>query len=139
MTFKTHGEDYRPSQHARVRRAVRNVARAAAFHAHARVLENEGTALVDMASQAGLFRVERRLHHRVLASHAPRRRESAVRIVAIRAGHRSFVHTMMRWQLELAANTLVARITKFRLPLRQKKTRCGRVVYRMTVCTDHIG
>jgi len=87
-------------QHPRIRRAVRLVACGAAFQADGSMLEGEGAAFVTVAFEAT----------RLIGVHCldGARQQSAMRIVAIHAGHRAFGKTMFVWALETGPDVSVA-------------------------------
>src|SRR3569623_664091 len=101
MAFEADREYHGPLQQFGVSRSMRHVAAHAAFHAHARVLEREWSALIDMAFEAGLFVIVRGRNQCRAGAGAPRRREAAVWIVAVRALHCPFVDAMFDRHIEL--------------------------------------
>ena len=120
MAFQAHGEDNRASQKTGVGRTVRGVAGFAAFDAHGRMLKGEGATFVEVAFQTGFF-VDVLFDHVGPSRHTPGGRRSAVRIVAIAAGHKPFIDAMLKRHVELRANIGVAAVTKLRLALGQQK------------------
>jgi len=94
-------------QHLRIRRAVRGVARRAAFHLERRMFENERALLIAMALDTGGVGTDGELRLFLL--------KASVRIVTIAAGHRSFEHLVMERFAELGLCFGVARHAKLRL------------------------
>src|SRR5689334_16881248 len=99
---------------------MRIVTGLAAFRAHRRVLEHKGSAFLGVALQAGLFAAQRLFHHAGPRGHPPRRRERSMWVVAVRAGHESFIDAVLERHRELRANGRMAGITEVRLPRGQK-------------------
>ena len=100
VALKTNQPDFLPDQHPWIRRAVRFMARPAAFKPNCGMLKGERAAFVSVAVQAPrLVRPEALRHSRPKA---------AVRIVAIDAGHRGFWNLVMRRSLELHPDVRVA-------------------------------
>jgi hypothetical protein len=93
VAFKTHQPYYLPGQHTWIGRAMRLVASATTLKPHGRVLERKWTALVAVAVEASRFIGTERLHHCRL--------DTAMRIVAIDAGHGALRQFMMIRQLKL--------------------------------------
>ena len=93
-------------QQARIRRAVRRMARGAAFDLHRFVLVDERPGLVRVALEA----------HQILRARRAQlpRQESTVRIVAIVALHESFVHAMVECPVELLLYLLMAAVAEQR-------------------------
>ncbi len=110
-------KDDRAAQQPRVSGPVRIMAGLAALDANRLVLVDEGAAFFRVALQAGLFIGKHLFHHTGTGGHAPGRCEGAVGIVAIRAGHESFVDAVLEGHGELAANVGVAAITEVGLAL----------------------
>ena len=100
VTLQAHEPLLMAGEHARIRRAVRLVARFAAFHFHRRMLKSKRPALVAVAADAtglvGVFRVD----------HA--REKTAVGVMTIDAGHGAFRQAMRVRPLKLGPNLDVA-------------------------------
>ena len=79
------------------------------------VRKDEGTSLVDMALEAGLFVAVGLLEHLGVLTHGERWREATVRIVAVTARHEAFIDAVFERKIELGANTAVALVTKVAL------------------------
>ena len=92
MALQTHQTHLVTNQHAWISRAVRLMTGHAAFEANGRVLENERTALIAVALEAGRLVAERNAHGL--------RHVARMGIVAIGAGHRSFGQAMLIWLLK---------------------------------------
>src|SRR5512147_2275765 len=97
------------------------------------MLEDERAAFVRVALQARLLIGERMLNHSRTGSHAPRRRGCAVWIMAVRALHEAFVHTVLERHRELAANRRVAAVADVPLLFRKQEFRDRRAVNGMAV------
>src|SRR2546423_841460 len=95
VAFQGKGENERPAEQARVHGAMRVMTGLTAFRAHGGVLEKKGAAFFRVALQAGLLVCERLLHHARTGCHAPCWREGPMRVVAIRAGHESFIDAVL--------------------------------------------
>src|SRR5579863_10482229 len=115
-----------------------NMAPLAALHANARVLKDEGAAFIDMALEAGLFVIERRLKHGRTASQTPRGCGSPVRVVAIGALNHAFIHAVLRGHFEWRPLGSVARITKVLLHSGQQELRRGGFVDGVTGRADDL-
>src|SRR5437879_11649433 len=83
-------KDHGPPQQLGIHRPMRSVTGLAAVDAHRRVLEDERAALIGVAFQARLFIELRLVDHARLESAPPGGGESAVRVVAVGALHKSF-------------------------------------------------
>ena len=140
VAFQAKRENNRTPQQFGIRGSMRGVAGVTALDAHARMLEHEGTALIDVAFEAWLLIVERRSHQCATGSGAPCRGEGVpCGIVAIRALDHAFIHAMLYRHFELRANGCMAGIAKLGLLFGQQKFgRCG-LVDGMAVGTDNIG
>src|SRR5579884_68750 len=128
VALKAKREHHRTLHHARVRGAVWEVACLAAVDTNGGVLEDEGAALLHMASQASLF-VEQALgdHGRAIG-HAPGGRKGAVRIVAIGALHEPFVDAMFEGHRELRADVRMAAVAEVALLMSEEPgSGCGGV------------
>lgn len=106
---------------------MRGVARFAAFDTDGRMLKGKGPAFIEVAFEAGFF-VDVLLDHVGPSRRAPSGRRGAVRVVAIAAGHESFIDAMLEGHGELRANVGMAAITKLRLAFGEQKFRCFRFV-----------
>ena len=89
-------------QEPRVGGAVREVARFASVDSDGGMFEEERPALVGVALQTWLFVRERLIDHAGPRAHPPGRSGRAVRIMAVRAGHHAFVHTVLEGMLNCA-------------------------------------
>jgi hypothetical protein len=94
MALKANEADFLANEHARVRRAVRFMARTTGLKAHGSVFEREGAAFVAMAAEASRFIRREGPHHS--------RAEASMRIVAIDARHRALWKAMLERFAELA-------------------------------------
>ena len=102
---------------------MRNVAGRAAFDFHRLMLEHKRPLLVGMAGEAN--RILRRRRPHLLWPHR------SVQVVAVRALHQAFIHTMMKRHFELGLLLQMATVTKLGLRLGQQKLFGLRVVRRM--------
>jgi hypothetical protein len=94
------------------------------------VLENEWTLLVGMAGKAnGILRC-RGTH--LLRAHG------SMRVVAIGAFHKPFVHAMVKGHFKLGFLLYMAAVAQLRLRLNQKEFFCFRVVWRMAGDATHV-
>ena len=100
VALQAHQAHLLPRQHARIRRAVRLMAGAAAFEAHRSVLEGKGSHLIAVALGAAGFVGARRLDRFG--------QRAAVRIVAIHAGHGAFRQPVLVGALETGPDVGVA-------------------------------
>ena len=107
MAFETKLPHAATLQHLRIRRAVRRVARRAAFHFERCMFENEWTCFIAMALNAGGISPNSELRLFLL--------EAAVRIVTVAAIHRSFENLVMERLAELSLCFRMARHAKLRL------------------------
>ncbi len=108
------------TQHVRVWSAVGNVAGLAALRLDGIVLENEGALLIRVALKADGVLLRGCAHLMRL--------DGAVRVVAIRAVDKPFVHAMVKGHFELRFLGLVASDAELRLGFRQQKLPSFRVV-----------
>jgi hypothetical protein len=100
VAFKTYEAYFVPRQHARIRGAMRLMARGAAFESHRFMLECEGAALIAVAVEtSGFVGAEALLHRGAYGT---------VRIVAIDAAHRVLRQLVMVGLLELRPYVQVA-------------------------------
>jgi hypothetical protein len=105
MALQADEAHFLPGQHAWIGRAMRFMTRTATLKPHCGVLERKGTALIPMAVETPRFVGSERLHHR--------RANTAVRIMAIDAGHGAFGQLMvirplkLRPDVEVTARALV--------------------------------
>ena len=84
-----------PPQHLLVHRAMRIVARLAAFHPHRGMLKGERAALIGVALQTGFFIGKSLVDHAWPDAGAPCRRRGSVRIMTVRTLHKAFVHAVL--------------------------------------------
>lgn len=117
MAFKTERERDRAAQQPRVRRSMRIVTHFATLDADWRMLESKGTAFVGMTLETRLLVYERLPDESGPRSHAPGWSQAAVRVMAIAAGHESFVHPMLEGHGEIGSNVCVAAVAEFRFSL----------------------
>ena len=90
------------------------------------MLERKRSSLIRVALQAGLFICRRLMNERGPGRHPPRRRECAVRVVAVRTIHKSLVHAMLERHRKVRANIRMAAITeRWLLFGEQVLRRCG--------------
>ena len=138
VAFETDSEQYRSFEKPGVGRAVREVARFASVDPDSGMFEEERPALVGVALQAWLFVGERLIDHAGARAHPPGGSGRAVRIVAVRAGHHTFVHTVLRRHVELRPDGSVAVVAEIRLLLREECLGADRAMDRMTTGTDDV-
>jgi hypothetical protein len=117
---------------------MRDVAAFAPVNAHGGVFEGERTTLIGMTLEAGLFVVESLINHPRPACGAPGRSVGPVRIVAVRAGHESFVDPVLERHVELRPHVLVAGIAEVHLAFREERLGRLRFVDRMAVGADNV-
>ena len=139
VAFEAEGEDDRPAQKLSVGGPVRHVATFAAFHAHAGMFEDEGSAFIDMAFEAGFFVIESGCDERGAAAGRGCGGKSPVRVVAIGALNDAFIDAMLHRHFKLRADGGVAGIAELRLPLCEQEFRAGRLVDGMAVAANHVG
>ena len=96
---------------------VRIVAGDASFNFHRGMFEYKRSALLHVAFEARLVAAVRLVKHARGFPHAERRREAAVRIVAVGAVHEAFVDPVLAGQGELRRDVGVASVAKLRLAL----------------------
>ena len=94
--------------------AVRDVAGLAAVDACSGVLKDKGSAFVGVALQAGLF-IDGLVHHARPSGGPPGRRTGTVRIVAVAAGHKTFVDAMFEGHGKLRADVGVTAVAEVHL------------------------
>ena len=123
MAFEAHGENDGTFQETRIGRPVRGMTYLAAFYSDGGMLKRKGSALVGVTFQAGFFVHLPLTHHGGPSGHAPARGRRAVGIVAITAGHESFIDTMLEGHRELRADIGVAAVAEFGLAFRQQEFR----------------
>jgi len=95
MAFQAKRESGGTLQEPRIRGSVRNVAGLTTVDAESSMFESKGAPLIRVALQTRLFVVETLIDHAGPASGAPGGGIGSVRIVAVRAGHEAFIHTML--------------------------------------------
>ena len=95
------------------------MAHLASFHSNRRVLEREWTTLVRMTFQTRFLISKCLIDHRRSGGHSPGRRESSMRIVAIRTAHEALVNRMLEWHGKLRTNIDVTAIAEIGLTLGQ--------------------
>ncbi len=107
MAFQTKQVDLAAAQKPRVRRTMRRVARYAAFGFDGRVFEGKRPGFVSVAIEAEL----------ILRVGGPQLmgKEPAVRVVAIAAGQKTFIHFVVEWLGEIRFDIKVAGVAKLRL------------------------
>ena len=111
MAFQTNQPHFLADQHSRILRTVRHMAALAAFLAHGSVLEDERSTFVAMALETGGLIRARQTHQAGF--------ETAVRIVAIDAGHRIFGNRMFerlrerRLHIQMTAHALSIDVRRF--------------------------
>ena len=115
------------------------MARLAAVDAHAGVFKNEGPPLLHVALQASLFVALGLRDQTWPLAHAPSRGVGAVRIVAIRTLHDTFVHAVFEGHGELSAYLPVAIPAEIDLLLGQEKLGRGGFMDAVTTRTHHVG
>src|SRR5437879_8144334 len=93
MALETRESNLRPRQHPRIRRSVRLVTAPAALEPYRRMFECERPKLFTVTAEAAWLVGRKRLHHSLP--------ETAVRIVAIHAGHGPFRQPVLVGSLEL--------------------------------------
>lgn len=102
------------------------------------MFEGKRTALIGMTFEAGLF-VRKGLAYKSRARrHAPRWRECAMRIMAIRAAHKPFVHAMFEGHGELGSYIGMAAIAQIRLALGEQKLGRRGLMNGVAVSTNNI-
>ena len=101
------------------------------------MFEEERPALVGVASRHG-SRSRALIDHPRPRAHPPRRRGRAVRIVAVRARHHAFVHTMLKGHVELRPDLVVAVVAEVSLLLREQIFGVCRPVDRVTIRTHDV-
>ena len=121
MALQADQEPCRAVQQACVGTSVRIVATRATLDAHRGVLVQERPALVGVALQARKVVPEGLRDHARRVRRAPGRDGSAVRIVAVGAGHRALVHPMLERHLEPRPDLLVAAVAEVALPVSQQR------------------
>jgi len=107
VTFETKLPHAASLQHLRIRRAVRRVARRAAFHLQRSMFKNERALLIAVALDTRRVSTDRELRLFLL--------EASMRIVTIAAVHRSFEDLVMERLAELRFCFGMARHAKLRL------------------------
>jgi hypothetical protein len=138
VAFETHRKYHRAPQKACISRAVREMAHLTAFDAHRGMFEREGSALVEMALQTRLFVSERLVDQPGARRHPPSRRESAVRIMAIAAGHEPFINAMLKGHRKIRSDVGMAAVTQLGLSFRQQKLGRRGLVNRMALCARNV-
>src|SRR5579871_31911 len=104
MAFQAKQIDLAATQKPRVRRAMRRVAGYAAFSLDGRVLKSKGPGFVSVA-------IEAKLILRVGGSQLVRK-EPAVRVVAIAARQKPFIHFVVEWFGEIGFDIKMAGVAK---------------------------
>jgi hypothetical protein len=107
MAFQAKQVDLAATQKPWVRRTMRRVAGHAAFGLYGRVLEGKRPGFVSVA-------IETELVLRVGGSQLMRK-ESTVRVVAIAAGQKTFIHFVVEWLGEIRFDIKMAGVAKLRL------------------------
>jgi len=131
---------------------VRLVAGGTAVHANCGVLIDKGSALIDVTFETGLFVAFHLIHHAWPRTHTPGGSEGPVRVVAIGAFDRAFIHAMLERHIKLRADGGVAGIAEVALvgdrlharflrggePGRQQELWRSGTVDRMAITADHV-
>ena len=138
VTFQTHGEYDRAAQQPGVGRSMGIMTNFAAFHANWRMLIDKRSTLFHVALEAGLLVALHLFDHGGPRGCAPGGCERSMRVVAIAAGHDTFVHAMLEGHGELGANIGVALVAQLRLHFRQQKFRSGGRVDRVAAGAHNI-
>lgn len=137
VALQAHREYDRPAQQPRVGGSMRHVTRLAPVDADGGMLEHERTPLLGMAFETGLFIPERLLYHTRPGRHSPCRMKGPVRIVAVGAGHESFVYAVLEGKRELRSYIGVTSVAELSLWLGKQPDRRLRVVNGMAARTRH--
>ena len=138
VAFETEGEQHGWFEEPGVGRAVREVARFASVNSDRGMFEEKRPALVGVALQTRLFVGKRLIDHAGSRAHTPGGSGRSVRIVAVRAGHYTFVHAVLRGHVELRPDGSVAAIAEVRLFLREESLGADRAMNRMTTRTHDV-
>jgi hypothetical protein len=105
MALQTHKPGFAAQRQHPIHRSVRRMARRATFNFHGSVFEYPWSAFVHVAIDAG-FPVGF-LQHRLISR--------AMRVMAVRAFDQAFIHSMVRWKVELRLHNSVTAIADLRL------------------------
>jgi len=118
------------SQQARIGPSMSRVTTRASLGFHRQVLKHKGALLVGMALGAD----------RVATGHIPHltKRAGAVQVVTIRALHKTFIYTMVKWLGKVRFGRGMTPITELRLGLRQQALGLFSMMRRVTVYTAHV-
>lgn len=139
MAFQTQCENSRTVEQARIRAAMRVVARRAAFHAHRRVFVNEGAALVGMALDARDVVSESVAYHARRLRRGPCGRRRAVRIMTIGAVDGALIHAVLERQLKARLDAAMAVVANLALLVRQQALHAFRMMDRVATRATHFG
>lgn len=121
VALQAESKNNRPAQKPGIGRAVRRMAHFASLDADRRMFKGKRAAFVGVTLQTCFFICQPLIHQCRPRRHPPVRGERSMRIVAITAFHKTFIHAMLKRHGKFCPDIAVTAVTKRWLIFRQQE------------------